>query len=264
MFKKSILNCIRKDANFLDFREAFESIVDGLQNSLFHLTFPAKCLHCRILLPPKDLVLCPDCSSLLELILFHDRCPSCFNVIEDEYSVPCHRCCQILSPFTQIASAFNYEGPAASLVKQLKYFNQMYLAKGMAGWLVAQFVRLEWPIPDAVVPVPISFIHYLERGYNQSALLAEEMGRLLKRPVWDILRRQNGDFKQASLDLEDRKKLERRSFKMKSGYSIKNKTLLILDDVMTTGSTLQSCGEILQSEGVEALYALTFCRTSLI
>ena len=74
----------------------------------------------------------------------------------------------IPSQFHCIAAAFDYVGPAASLVKKLKYGNQPYLVKGMAGYLVAQFNELQWPFPDAIIPVPLSFSHWLERGYNQS------------------------------------------------------------------------------------------------
>lgn len=162
-----------------------------------------------------------------------------------------------------MASAFDYDGPAASLIKRLKYSNQPYLANGMAGFLVTQFDRLQWPIPDALIPVPISFTHRMERGYNQSALLAKEMGALLKRPVWDILRRQSGDYSQAALNFDQRRGLEVKNFKMKLNCPLEGKMLLVVDDVMTSGSTLRRCAEVLQEQHPGSLYALTFCRTIL-
>ena len=77
----------------------------------------------------------------------------------------------------------------------------------MAAFLVAQLDRLGWPMPDAIIPVPLSFGRWLERGYNQSALLADEMGALLQCPVWNALKRKSGDFSQAALSLEQRKAL---------------------------------------------------------
>ena len=230
----------------------------ALQRAFLHLVYPTKCLHCQILLPPESLVLCSSCAALLELIQLEERCPTCFNFLSEDS--PCDECLQYPSQYTRMASAFDYEGPAASLVKRLKYAQQPYLAQGMAAFLVLQFDRLQWPMPDALIPVPLSLTHWLERGYNQSARLAEEMGFFLQRPVWHALKRQSGDFSQAALTLEQRKNLDGKRFQKKSNDPLEGKILLVIDDVMTSGSTLRRCAEILRLENPAALYALTFCR----
>lgn len=232
-----------------------------LKKSLLHVLYPTSCLHCHSLLPPESLVLCASCASLLDLIQPYERCATCFNVLEDFSPGICHDCVQYPSHYTRMGSAFAYEGPAASLVRHLKYSNRPYLSQGMSGFLVAQFDQLQWPMPDALIPVPLSFTHWLERGYNQSMLLAQEMGKLLQCPVWDILKRKTGDFRQAALNLEQRKALEGNNFKMKPSFPVEGKILLVIDDVMTSGLTLQRCAETLMAGSPGALYALTFCRT---
>lgn len=227
---------------------------------MLHLVYPTKCLHCHLLLSPNSLVLCSPCASLLELASLHERCPICFQVLEDGGALPCSECSHQSSHYFRMAAAFDYEGVAASLVKRLKYSQQPYLAKGMAAFLFAQFDILQWPMPDALIPVPLSLTRWLERGYNQSALLAEELGLLLDRPVWQVMKRQSGDFSQAALNFEQRKALESHSFKVKSSFALQGKVLLVIDDVMTSGLTLQRCAEVLQREQPAALYALTFCR----
>ncbi len=239
------------------------SLGQALKKSFLHLVYPSKCLHCFTYLAPDSPVLCEGCAALLDPLDPLERCPTCFNSIVEDHSLPCQECLHYPSFFDQIGAVFGYEGPAASLVKRLKYANQPYLAQGMAGFLVGQFARLDWPLPCALIPVPLSFTHWLERGYNQSTLLAEEMGRILQCPVWDALRRQSGDYSQAALSLEQRKGLDSKCFKLKNRYLLQGKVLLIIDDVMTTGSTLQGCGEILSRYEPAALYALTFCRTLL-
>lgn len=231
----------------------------ALSKSFLHITFPAKCLHCGFLLPPGPVVLCPGCASQLDLIVPEGRCTTCFNPLA-EHAILCDDCLQYPSPYSSVGAAFNYDGPAASLIKHLKYGNQPYLAKGMAAYLVAQFDRLGWPMPDALIPVPLSFGRWLERGYNQSALLAEEMSIFLQCPVWNVLTRQSGDFSQAALPLEKRKELDGSRFKVKPGNSLEGKYLLVIDDVMTSGSTLRCCAEMLNSQHPASLYALTFCR----
>lgn len=232
----------------------------ALKQSLLHLAFPTKCLHCQVLLLSDSIVLCPGCASLFDLIPSEYRCPTCFIPLREE-SILCQECLRYPSLYAGMAAAFDYEGPPSSLVKRLKYANQPYLAKGMAAFLVGQFDRLQWPLPDALIPVPLSLTRRFERGYNQSHLLAEEMGKLLGRPVWNALKRQSGDFSQAALSLEQRKGLNSQRFKLKKGIEIAGKILLVIDDVMTSGSTLRACGELLGSGNPEALYALTFCRT---
>jgi ComF family protein len=231
------------------------------KKSFLHLAYPTKCLHCQVLLPPEAMWLCFSCASLLELIDPDERCPTCFNLLPEESSLLCLACLQYPSIFFRMGAAFDYDGPAATLVKRLKYGNQPYLARGMASFLVMQFDKLHWPLPDGLIPVPLSFTHWLERGYNQSALLAEEMSCLLQCPVWHALKRQSGDYSQAALTFDQRKALSGGRFKRDLKYSLEGKTLLVIDDVMTTGSTLFRCGEILGSANPTSLYALTFCRT---
>lgn len=159
------------------------------------------------------------------------------------------------------AAALEYVGPATTLIKCLKYSKQSYLAKGGGAILMAQFDRLGWPLPDAIVPVPLAWTHFLIRGYNQSALLAKEMAHLLNLPVWEALKRISGDYSQAALNLKQRKQLTLKNFKLKKGFPIADKTLLLIDDIMTSGSTLHRCAEALAKGLPARLYALTLCCT---
>src|SRR4029079_15107444 len=122
--------------------------------------------------------------------------------IENTNGTCCFECQQKPHILRRIAAAFDYEGPAATLVKQLKYGGQPYLAEGAGAFLTAQFIRLEWPMPDFIIPMPMAPLRKLERGYNQSLLLAEEVGCLIERPVLNILRRHSGDFSQAGLNYQ--------------------------------------------------------------
>lgn len=232
-----------------------------VKKSLLQLFYPSYCLHCRDFISPIDLILCPTCTALLEFIDIDERCPVCFEIHPNQTAHSCTHCQKVISHFYRSAATFEYIGPAASLIKKLKYTNQPYLAKSIAAFLVVQLIQLDWPFPDALVPVPISFSRWIDRGYNQSLLIAQEMSHFLKVPVWDILSRKSGDFSQAALSLEQRQLLKTNSFKIHKKFPIQNKTLLLIDDVITTGTTLNKCAECLIEEMPAALYSLTFCKT---
>lgn len=217
----------------------------AVKASSLHLCFPARCLHCQDGLPPSQAVLCLSCASLLELISPLDQCSASLRYP---------------SLFLRTAAAFDYEGPAATLVKHLKYAHQPYLAQGLGAYLFTQWHALAWPVPDALIPVPLSFSRWFERGYNQSALLAEELSQLLQVPVWHALQRIAGGYSQAALTREQRQNLGK-VFRWKKSHAIEDKVLLVIDDVMTSGATLHQCAVALSEGCPAALYALTVCRS---
>jgi ComF family protein len=125
--------------------------------------------------------------------------------------------------------------------------------------MAMQFIDLGWPIPDLIVPVPISWTHWLGRGYNQSLLLAEVISSILGSPVKDIIKRQSGDYSQAGLSRSSRLKLSKGNFSLKPNADVADRVVLLIDDVMTTGSTLRRCAEQLLIQCPREIYALTLC-----
>jgi ComF family protein len=144
----------------------------------------------------------------------------------------------------------------------MKYGGQPYLAKGAAAYLVLQLDALEWPLPDVIVPVPISFFRRFDRGYNQSLLLAQALGALIDRPIADVLHRTSSRFSQASLSRKLRMDLSAESFTLSKKGKIEDQIVLVIDDVATTGSTLRCCAETLQARHPAKIYGLTLCYTS--
>jgi len=190
-----------------------------------------------------------------------DCCAICFNVLaHDEYS-PCQECRKIPQLYHRMGAVFDYQGPASSLIQSLKYGNQPYLAKGMAAFLFAQIQNLQWPLPDALVPVPLSWMRWLQRGYNQTHLIAEELSLFIQRPVLNVLGRRSGDHRQAMLNYQQRQTLKSENFQLLDHKKIQDKVIWVIDDVMTTGTTLRCCAETLCEAGPKHLYGLTFCRT---
>lgn len=229
-------------------------------NSLVNLLYPPLCLHCDESIDDKTALFCSSCQTLLTLIPPEERCSRCFSLRDISEQKLCSECRQNFTHFTSMAAAFDYMGPAATLVKKMKYADQPYLSRGGGAFLAAQFLQLQWPVPDIVIPVPMSLLRWLDRGYNQSELLARQLAEILSCPVDMLLKRHSGDYSQAGLSKAQRKQLHADSFYIQEGANLSGKTILLIDDVMTSGTTLAKCAEVLSESCPKALYGLTLCR----
>ncbi|HRD55856.1 MAG TPA: ComF family protein [Parachlamydiaceae bacterium] len=230
-------------------------------NSLLSLAYPPVCLHCNQTLSNQDQLLCASCSPLLELIDKELYCPRCFYGSPSKKAHACKNCATKSLATVSIAAALEYMGPASSLIKQLKYGDKPYLAKGLAAFMAAQFVSLDWPAPDFIIPVPQAFSRFLTRGYNQAELLGETLSNLLNCPLKLALKRKSGSFSQAALNKEERLQMEEQTIYLKKNQHLEDKVILLVDDVLTTGTTLQKCAESLMEEAPSAIYALAACYT---
>lgn len=232
--------------------------MNSFLRSLVDFVYPPFCFHCSSAMSESRGLLCEPCEQILDLIDPSSRCPRCFS---EDFEKSCFFCNKNTPLFYRLASAFDYVGPAASLIKQLKYCKLDYLAETLAAFLVAQLSRLDWPLPDVLVPVPISFAHRINRGYNQSLLIAETVGTMIGRPVQDVLQRSSDDLSQAGLSRYQRMQLKSDGFSLKNKHELQDQTVLLIDDVMTTGTTLNRCTETLWSAFPGVVYAMTVCRT---
>ena len=99
-----------------------------------------------------------------------------------------------------------------------------------------------------------------ERGYNQSKLIADVLGDILKCPVQDVLKRRSGDFSQAGLSHQQRLELDADAIILKGSPDLYEKHILLVDDVMTTGSSLCCCAEVLRGCCPSNINAITICK----
>lgn len=206
--------------------------------------YPPSCLHCGSLDLSENRHFCSSC-----LELFH---PLRKGTVANPH------------PFDGVAASFDYLGPARTLVSCMKYQDMPYLAPVAAAYLALQLTSLSWPWPDIIIAVPQNFLRKMSRGYNQSALLAEELSKITGVPFCHALKRRGGGFSQAGLSYTMRRELSDRFFSLKRGVDLKGKNCLLIDDVVTTGSTISCCAQKLIEANPKALYALTVCRTKRV
>lgn len=226
-------------------------------NRPLNLIFPPLCLHCDEVLEKSTHLFCKGCAGFFELIDPSNRCIYCFT--ENDVRRPCPECIRKRRWHVKIASALDYLGAASSLVKKLKYGSMPYLAKTGAAFMIAQFSRLGWPVPDLIIPVPR---RHLFQGTNHAHLLANCLSKNLQVECRTLIKRKAGDFSQARLSQAQRENLPRTSFYLKKETSLEDKIILLVDDVVTTGTTLHHCAETLSDAFPAKIYALNLARTT--
>ena len=168
--------------------------------------------------------------------------------------------CKTVRPYYKILRSWSiFEGPVRNALHKLKYRRNValgeVLAQGMAGFLLT----LNWPV-DLVIPVPLGKKRFRERGYNQVALLARPLAfanGLNYLP--NALTRLRETKSQVGLSVLERKENVTGAF-FADPSLVKGKTVLLIDDVATTGATLSSCAQALSNAGALSIYALTLAR----
>ena len=204
--------------------------------------------------------------SLLTL-LFPDRCAGCAR----PGALFCQDCRSTLVPYpeglrrlppglTDVRIAFVFESPLREVVHQLKYRRVRRLAQPLGELLAAHFVA--HPLPaDAVLPVPLHTERLAERGFNQAEALARKVTSVTGLPlINEEFARVRATEQQARLDARSRRENMRGAFQWK-GASAPPCRILLVDDIMTTGTTMQACAEALRSAGTNHVYGLALARS---
>jgi ComF family protein len=236
-------------------------------NVLVRALLAPVCAACRARLDrPLDGPVCRACWLAIPR-LSPPWCDWCGDMLPAEPRlIPlCPRCLRMPPRFDVARSAGRYDGPLRDLIHAFKYERRRVLAAPLAR-LVAHAGSELLAGADAVVPVPLHPLRTLHRGFNQADDLAQHLGR----PVWRVLRRTRRGPPQAGLPAADRRDAVDGAFASKSWPAIvpiagpagalRGTTVVLIDDVMTTGATLDECSRALLDAGAKTVRALTVAR----
>ena len=172
----------------------------------------------------------------------------------------CSSCAEQLPSFASLRSGLRYEGEAQRLVQAFKFKDQTALAADLGRLLASQYLKIPGQ-PEAVVPVPLTGVRRRQRGYNQALLLARELASITGLPVLEALQRRTSTRSQSqAADADERRRNVATAFSMKRGLSVSGLSLLLIDDVATTGATLDACARVLLESGASRVDALTLAR----
>ncbi len=202
---------------------------------------------------------CKTCKNSTEK-LPDEICPICGN--PNPANMICARCAEEPPAFVQMRSAVVFKGAVRNAIHRLKYDHDMGLGESLSVHLISLAKDLNWPL-DCVCSVPISNAHLTERGYNQSNLLARPLALALQIPfLSQALKRKRETRSQVGLSAKERDINVRDAFWANANL-VKNKTVVVVDDVTTTGSTIRACASALHEAGALSVYGLTLARAVL-
>jgi len=171
----------------------------------------------------------------------------------------CAACRDREPPFDRARSAVVYEGVAASAIHLMKYQRRRLLARPLGALLLPLLEELE-PV-DGVIPVPLHVQRLREREFNQALVLAQVVCRARGWPLWwEGLERTRPTRAQVGLDAAERRRNVRRAFLVRKPAAVEGKRILLIDDVMTTGSTVHECARVLKRAGANHVQVVTVAR----
>ncbi len=215
------------------------------------LIFPPRCVGCH----ERGAWLCRACQANLRRLPV-ERCPTCAR---PWYGAGiCDLCSREPPEIDRLHCAFLFDGTIRQAIHQFKYRGARYLAEPLAVLLLDEIGRI--PHPDLLVPVPLHPVRHASRGYNQSALLADVIGRALGvRVRQNGLRRIRDTPSQVSLSRPERWLNVRGAFEA-TADDVRGCSVLLVDDVATTGSTLRAASLALKSVGAGRVEAMVLAR----
>src|SRR5215471_6758193 len=233
-----------------------------LLGGIASLLYPPSCPICSASVGVRE-YLCTGCEAKLSRIVppFCAKCSEPFDgAITTTFS--CANCAHRSLHFDAAVSAYRSRGIVRHVILNFKYGRQIHLRHLVARWLVAAFddERLRERRFDAIVSVPVHPARQRERGFNQAAVLAQWLSAHLSLPVCPALERIRCTTTQTAFDRSERMQNLRGAFRLRKKLDVRRLRVLLIDDVLTTGSTLSECARALKKAGAQSVHAATAAR----
>ncbi len=233
-----------------------------MRNALLELFYPSNCVCCGYAQSP-GILLCTNCRATSPPIRepFCSRCSRPFEgKIDADFRCPN---CEDLSPaYDCVVSKYQAKGVLRDLIHRFKYGRQYYLRGILADCLLEAMddPRIRAFPADCIVPVPLHPARLRERGFNQADALAEKVSEQAKIPIQRCLRRRRYTQTQTQFDRTERMQNLRNTFALRKNSDVRGKHSVLVDDILTTGSTLHECALVLRAAGAESVRAITVAR----
>lgn len=229
--------------------------IRGIFGSVLDWVYPPVCVSCG----EPGALLCKECRSKLPEVGSH-FCSVCGKPLKKGHF--CRLCGRSDFRFRAARAPYLYEGPVSAMIKKLKFSGIRGVALILSGLLTDYWKYLGWNDIDLIVPVPLSRKRQAERGFNQSELIARHFSKATGIPCkGGALMKQRDTQQQVGLHADERRQNLSGSFAAEKCF-IKDKRILLLDDVMTTGSTFAECSAVLLDAGAKSVNCLSAATTT--
>lgn len=232
---------------------------------IIELLFPNQCLNCSELIGTEG-AFCNECWQKLQFIT-DPKCNICSHPFEFQVNddLICAKCLGEKPSFDKAIAVFRYNHIIKKIIGDFKYRDTVYLAKKFAKILFNRsskdFVEI-----DLIVAVPLHVKRLRKRKFNQAMLLTKELSKISdKKFFYDFLLRIKNTEMQTGLRKKQREKNLRGAFTLNGKYAqwVTGKRILLIDDVMTTGTTVENCARILKKAGANEVVVLTVAKRVL-
>ena len=218
--------------------------------------FPKRCPICDNIVGTKQGI-CNNCEKRIVYIK-ENYCMKCGKPIDNAEQELCHDCDTKGHEFDVGRAVFLYNKPMKKAMYRFKYLNRREYAEVFAQKIVEHLREqiVKWEV-ETIVPIPLHKEKLRQRGYNQAALVARKVGEELGIPVDEkILARERKTGAQKSLNNLQRKNNLKNAFKIRQN-DVQLKKVLLIDDIFTTGSTMDAASEALKKSGVKSVYCVS-------
>ncbi len=232
--------------------------------SIVNLLFPPSCCACNAIVSYES-ALCYKCWSKIRFLSDFYCCKICgsnTHYLEDNTTI-CISCESRPPIYKQARSIFLYDDMTSGMITRFKFSDSTGMSPVYARWIMRDCLSI-LKETDVLIPVPLHFFRLLRRKYNQSAILCNEIQKIYNIDInYNSLKRVKNNRPQVGLEYKTRINNVRGVFSIKNNNKIKNKIITLIDDVMTTGATINACTKELLRAGVKSVNVITLSRTSI-
>lgn len=211
--------------------------------SLTNLLYPLYCILCGEPIDENAHGICPDCR------------------MKAQCEVSAIYCQMQIAEIDGIVCAGNYAGGFKKAICNMKFQSQRGYIQPLAELMMEAWAQRGMPQPTMITCVPISLTRSYRRGFNQSAELAGVISKAWDIPFQETLRRRILSKKQSALRAPQRQKNAQKAFFSRTNIDLSGKQILLIDDIVTTGSTIQACSKLLKKMGADKIYVLAAAKT---
>jgi ComF family protein len=212
-----------------------------------NLLLPPRCVLCG--LPSGSICICEPCKN--DLPWSEPPCYQCGLPLPAGHGQTCGQCIQNSPFYDHTVSPLKYSFPADQLVRALKFHRQLAEGRVLSHLMCAHVIASGCGLPDMLIPVPLHHLRMTKRGFNQACELGSYASRLLGTPLLATgLRRRRNTKAQSGLSRKQRRRNVRRAFYW-HGCKQPGRHVALIDDVMTTGTTVSECARVLKQAGAQ-------------